>query len=154
MPEFVCFVWSLPRQCCPFPGIGPEAKSNPATLRINYGIIPKMVFIPIGLRNQKWDKYHFSGAHATVFLARIKTPLGGRPGRREPPGNELQTISIRKLTIFVSRSDRHFGQKKWGGSYLEGRPWLPGPRVAKKLTWSRSWPRFWPTSIYHLWPEK
>ena len=99
MPEFVCFVWSLPRQCCPFPGIGlPKGKSNPATLRINYGIIPKMVFIPIGLRNQKWDKCHFSGAHATVFLARIKTPLGGggRGGGSSPALRRLAGRESRK----------------------------------------------------------
>jgi hypothetical protein len=109
MPEFVCFVWSLPRQCCPFPGIGPEAKSNPATLRINYGIIPKMVFIPIGLRNQKWDKYHFSGAHATVFLARIKTPLGGRPGRRElagaAPSSRQREQKVGVDSGFILRND-------------------------------------------------
>ena len=28
-------------QCFRFPGIGPEAESNPVTLRIKYGIIPK-----------------------------------------------------------------------------------------------------------------
>ena len=28
-------------QCFPFTGIGPEAESNPVTLRIKYGIIPK-----------------------------------------------------------------------------------------------------------------
>ena len=27
-------------QCSPFPGIGPDAESNPATLRIKYGINP------------------------------------------------------------------------------------------------------------------
>ena len=27
-------------QCFPFTGIGPEAKSNPVTLRIKYGICP------------------------------------------------------------------------------------------------------------------
>ena len=28
------------QQCCPFTGIGPEAKSKPVTLRIKYGIYP------------------------------------------------------------------------------------------------------------------
>ena len=33
-----CAAW--PYQCFPFPGIGPEGKSNPVTLRIKYGIGP------------------------------------------------------------------------------------------------------------------
>ena len=31
----------IPLQCCPFPGIGPEAESNPVTLRINTGFVPE-----------------------------------------------------------------------------------------------------------------
>jgi hypothetical protein len=58
-------------QCFRFPGIGPEAESNPVTLRIKYGIIPKkVVFVPIRLRNQIWDKYHFFW-HATVAASRV-----------------------------------------------------------------------------------
>jgi hypothetical protein len=43
--------------------MSPEAKSNAVTLRIKYGIIPKKsgIYVPIRLRNQIWDKYHFSG---------------------------------------------------------------------------------------------
>ena len=53
-------------RCFRFTGIGPEAESNPVTLRIKYGIIPKkVVFIPIGLRNQKWERIPLFW-HATV----------------------------------------------------------------------------------------
>ena len=55
-----------PARACPvfhplFTGIGPEAetKSNPVTLRIKYlmGFVPeKVVFVPIWLRNQIWDR--------------------------------------------------------------------------------------------------
>ena len=50
-------------QCSIFTGMSPEAKSNAVTLRIKYGIIPKKsgIYVPIRLRNQIWDKYHFSG---------------------------------------------------------------------------------------------
>ena len=48
------------------PGIGPDAESNPVTLRIKYGItgfvLELVVFVPIRLRNQIWDKNNYKRA--------------------------------------------------------------------------------------------
>ena len=65
-----------------FPGMGPGAESNPAALRIKYGVIPKNSGIcPNLARNQKWDIYIislFSQAPVASWLCAKKTNASSR----------------------------------------------------------------------------
>ena len=81
------------QQCFPFPGIGPAAESNPATIRIKYGINPgisgicpipaaesKVGYIPLFWRaTVAWSR----GARAPLRLGQARAlAMASTPARR------------------------------------------------------------------------
>ena len=71
-------------QCSPFPGIGPDAESNPATLRIKYGINPGISGIyPIpAARIKSGIHYHLSGTQLWLDRASWFAPNPCRESRQ------------------------------------------------------------------------
>ena len=82
-------------QCGIFPGMSPEAESNPATLRIKYGIHPGISGIcPIPAAESKVGYIPLFG-HATVASSRgARAPLAKR-GRSPWPGRRLGAFAQR-----------------------------------------------------------
>ena len=86
---------TLRHQCFRFTGIGPDAESNPATLRIKYGINPRISGIcPIPAAESKVG-YIPLFWHATVASFRgARAPLAKR-GRPPWPGRRLGAFARR-----------------------------------------------------------
>ena len=71
-------------QCFPFPGIGPAAESNPATIRIKYGINPGISGIcPIPAAESKVGYIPLSGGGAQLWLDRASS-FAPNPCRKPP----------------------------------------------------------------------
>ena len=73
------------QQCFPFPGIGPAAESNPATIRIKYGINPGISGIcPIPAAESKVGYippfWHATVARPCVFVRAESMPKAAKPG--------------------------------------------------------------------------
>ena len=76
---------TLRHQCFRFTGIGPDAESNPATLRIKYGIHPGISGIcPIPAAESKVGYNHFSGAQLWLGLAARVHPWPSDGARHSP----------------------------------------------------------------------
>ena len=89
-------------QCFPFPRIGPDAESNPATLRIKYGMNPGISGIcPIPAAESKVG-YLPLFWRATVASSRgARAPLAER-GRSPWPGRRLGAFAQRGRALCTS----------------------------------------------------
>ena len=87
-------VWLGGAQCGIFTGIGPDAESNPATLRIKYGMIPKKAGIspdPAAESNVGYIPpfWHATVARPCVFVRAEPMPKAAKAGLARSHGDEL-----------------------------------------------------------------
>jgi hypothetical protein len=106
-----------------------------------------VVFIPIRLRNQKWDKYHFSGtqlwqrqrrarthhAPSSYWLHRIHVPQGQRTLTEVDGAVEIGPDS----TLYGRIRPRALGDGRWEGQAPQQR-WTTSRQGASSAGWGAS----------------